>query len=117
MVDNEKIKKIVGIIVAEHDPIRVVLFGSCATGNISKDSDVDLIVIKTSDKPRFQRGFEIRKSLMTAGVPIDLLVYTPEEFEEAKNTRFSFLSMSLKGSKVLYEKQIQGVCRRSEVSK
>ena len=43
---------------------------------------------------------------MGTGVPIDLLVYTPEEFEDAKNTRFSFLSMSLKGSKVLYEKQV-----------
>ena len=106
MIDNEEIKKIVRIIVDEHDPIKVVLFGSCAMGNISRDSDVDLIVVKVSDKPRFQRGIEIRRSLMGTGVPIDLLVYTPEEFEDAKNTRFSFLSMSLKGSKVLYEKQV-----------
>ena len=60
MIDNEKIKKIVRIIVDEHDPIKVVLFGSCAMGNISRDSDVDLIVVKAYDKPRFQRGIEIR---------------------------------------------------------
>lgn len=94
------------VIVTKHDPVRVVLFGSCATGNITEDSDVDLIIVKSSDKPRFQRGIEIRKSLMGTGVPIDLLVYTPDEFEDAKNTRFSFLSVSLKDSKVLYEKQI-----------
>lgn len=106
MVDTEKIDQIVNVIVAEHDPVKVVIFGSCAKGIISKDSDIDLIIVKASDMPRFQRGLEIRKSLMGAGVPIDLLVFTPEEFEEARNTRFSFLSMALKDSKVLYEKQI-----------
>lgn len=105
MIDNEKIKMLVQVIVKEHDPVKVLLFGSCASGIITPDSDIDMIIVKPSDKPRYQRGIEIRKSLIGTGVPIDLLVYTPEEFDQDKNTRFTFLSTALKKSKVLYEKQ------------
>jgi predicted nucleotidyltransferase len=105
MIDSEKINMIVQVIVSEHDPVKVLLFGSCASGMINMDSDIDMIIVKPSDKPRYQRGIEIRKSLIGTGVPLDLIVYTPEEFDQDKNTRFTFLSSALKNSKVLYEKQ------------
>lgn len=105
MVTKEKINEIVNIIISQHQPVRIILFGSCASDNFSIDSDVDIVVVKDTDKPLFKRGNEIRKSLIGIGVPIDLLVYTAAEYEDAMNTRFSFLSMALKKSRILYEKQ------------
>jgi len=105
VVTQEKINAIVNIIISQHQPVRIILFGSCACNNFSQDSDVDIVVVKDTDKPRFKRGNEIRKSLIGIGVPIDLLVYTTAEYEDAINTRFSFLSMALKNSRILYEKQ------------
>ena len=106
MVTQEKINAIVNIIISQHQPVKIILFGSCVSNNFSQDSDVDIVVVKDTDKPRFKRGAEIRKSLIGMGVPIDLLVYTAGEYEDAMNTRFSFLSMALKNSRILYEKQI-----------
>lgn len=105
MVTQEKINAIVNIIILQHQPVRIILFGSYASNNFSQDSDVDIVVVEDTDKPRFKRGTEIRKSLIGMGVPIDLLVYTTAEYEDAINTRFSFLSMALKNSRILYEKQ------------
>ena len=105
MVTQEQINSIVNIIISQHKPLKIILFGSCAANNYSKDSDVDIVVVKDTDKPRFKRGVEIRKSLIGIGVPIDLLVYTAREYEDEMNTRFSFLSMALKSSRILYEKQ------------
>ena len=105
MITEEKINAIVNIIITQHHPVRIILFGSSATNNFSPDSDVDIVVVKETDQPRLRRGSEIRKSLMGLGVPIDLLVYTAAEYEDEMNTRFSFLSMALKNSRLLYEKQ------------
>jgi len=104
MIDKGKINSIVNVIVRQYDPEKIILFGSYASGNFTQDSDLDLVIVKESSIPRFKRGSEIRKSLIGVGVPMDLLVYTPEEFEEGKNIRFSFLYSALKTSKLLYEK-------------
>jgi predicted nucleotidyltransferase len=109
VVTEEKINAIVKIIISQHQPVRIILFGSCASNNYTQESDVDIVVVKETDKPRFKRGIEIRKSLLGMDVPIDLLVYTTAEYEDAINTRFSFLSMALKNSRILYEKQIAGI--------
>jgi predicted nucleotidyltransferase len=55
------------------------VFGSAATGEITQDSDIDLIlVVKESKIPFVQRGFEFL-DLFEAYPRLDILVYTPEE--------------------------------------
>jgi predicted nucleotidyltransferase len=63
-------------------PERIYLFGSCASGTPGGDSDVDLLVVlPRSDQDFFERGIAARRALRRIGVPIDVLVYTREEFE------------------------------------
>ncbi len=103
MIENSKIDEIVNKIALRFDPDKIILFGSYASGNPGHDSDLDLLIVQESDQPRHYRGFEIRKSLIGAGIPMDIIVYTPSEFESEKNTKFSFIHNALKTSKVLYE--------------
>ena len=63
----------------------VFLFGSYATGKIRKDSDVDIIVISPDfEKMSFIKRLELlsclRRSKITRSIPMDILGYTPEEF-------------------------------------
>ena len=37
-------------------------------------------------------------------VPVDLKIYTPEEFENERNFSFSFLNLAMNNSIVIYER-------------
>ena len=103
MIDNNKIYEIVSSIAKNFAPEKIILIGSYAAGNPSADSDLDLLIVKVTNKPKQHRSFDIRKSLIGSMIPIDILVYTPEEFNEEKSKDISFISYALKTAKVLYE--------------
>lgn len=61
------------------------LFGSAARRQLSKDSDVDIIIIFDTKAP-FTRRFEDFLDLKEILPSLDILVYTPEEFEKLIST-------------------------------
>jgi len=103
MISGEKISDIVKKIVLCYHPEKIILFGSYAKGVANEDSDIDLIIIKNTDLPRQQRGREIRKHLFGSLVPMDIKVYTPNEFNNDLTNQYSFVYEAVKNSKVLYE--------------
>ncbi len=90
---------------------KIVLFGSYAYGKPDKDSDIDLLIIKNTELPFNKRAHEIRKSLRGIGVPIDLIVYTPEEIEKWKDTKHSFIKEVQEKGEVLYEDKETHTCK------
>lgn len=58
----------------------VFLFGSAATGHLSPSSDLDLIIVAETQKPFTQRAEDFF-DLYDITCPLDILVYTPAEFE------------------------------------
>jgi predicted nucleotidyltransferase len=56
-----------------------LVFGSYARHDVGPDSDLDVIVVRETDLPRFRRDDDIRGALRL-GVPYDLITLTPEQF-------------------------------------
>jgi uncharacterized protein len=104
VIDKSKIDDIVFRIVNNFNPEQIILFGSYAKGTPNNDSDLDLLIIKETDLPRYKRGLDIRLSLIGTKVPMDILVYTKSEFENEKKEKYSFLNSAIKNSLVLYER-------------
>lgn len=104
MIDAKKIDEVVQKITNRFDPDKIILFGSCVNQNQNTDSDLDLVIIQDTNLPVHKRSAEIRYHLIGTKIPIDIFVYTNEEFEKEKNNRFSFLNLALQNSKVLYER-------------
>jgi len=50
---ESELSRIVNILIDNYNPLKVILFGSLANGEIHDYSDIDLIVIKESDKSFF----------------------------------------------------------------
>lgn len=100
---NHELSRILDIIIHEYKPQKVILFGSMVDGNIHDFSDIDLIVIKESDKPFYDRLEEIILLTMPE-VGADIFVYTPEEFESIQ-TRLFIKEEVLKKGKVIYSVQ------------
>jgi predicted nucleotidyltransferase len=102
-VDENTIKHIVEQILKVAHPERVILFGSAARGAMSRDSDLDLLVIeKIVENPR-ERTVRIRSALGSFGMPIDVIVMASERFEETKNTIGGIAYPANKYGKVIYE--------------
>ncbi len=76
MVTMKQIEEFSEKLVQEFQPIRIVLFGSYAKGIVTRDSDVDLLVILPFEgKPVF-KSVEMRLKLRPT-FPLDLIVRTP----------------------------------------
>ncbi len=105
MLAQEQIEKILKRIVNRYKPDKIVLFGSYAYGNPTEDSDLDLLVVRSSNLPRYKRAREIRKYLWEiTDVPKDIIVYTPEEIEDWRGVEEAFITNIMKKGKILYEK-------------
>jgi len=79
---------------------RAILFGSLARGDVGGQSDLDLIVIADTREPFPERCRRFYEALEPR-VGLDILVYTPDEFEAMRHGHF--LRRGLLGGKVIYE--------------
>jgi len=104
LIGKDKIAEIVNKIVSGYDPEKIILFGSYASGNPNKNSDLDLFVIKDTGLPRPQRAVQVRRLIYRSMIPIDLLVYTPKEVENSKNNKYSIVFEVFNSGKILYER-------------
>lgn len=81
----------------------VILFGSYAQGNPTKDSDLDLLVIKDDSTPNIQRNRLVRSFLQDLFIPVDVIVKSSEEFEKYKDIVGSVVYSANKYGRILYE--------------
>jgi predicted nucleotidyltransferase len=81
---------------------KIILFGSQAKGNQTKESDIDLVIISDDfkDKDIFERANITKdaeiKTIKKFLIPFDIVTLTPEEFEN------SMFFESTKEDKVIY---------------
>ena len=80
---------------------KAILFGSLARGDVAGSSDIDLILIKPTTK-KFSDRLEEALVMLDPQVSLDVLVYTPAEFEELLETT-SFLQDAVREGRVIYE--------------
>jgi uncharacterized protein len=81
---------------------RVILFGSYARNEAVATSDVDLMIVAESDLPRFKRSRSLYQMLRPYPFSMDLVVYTPAEVEQGKQSPLSFVSSVLREGKTVY---------------
>jgi len=83
-------------------PEKIILFGSYAEGTARPDSDIDLLVVWTTDLEPVKRYNAVSKVLDDFGVACDLIVKTPEEYERWRKVTNHIVFFADKYGKVLY---------------
>jgi predicted nucleotidyltransferase len=97
-VTEEILAEIVRRIVAKHDAEKIILFGSYAYGQPQQDSDVDILVVVKSSQSEIERYLAICQLLRPRPFPIDIIVKTPEELDEAlKRNNFFWQKLLAEG--------------------
>ena len=91
-------------IVAALQPHKIVLFGSYAYGNPTPDSDVDLLIVMETTDPPTVRFMRVARLLRPRLFPVDILVYTPQEIEDALKCNNFFIREICTRGITLYER-------------
>jgi len=101
---REIIKRMVEKIKREYQPEKIILFGSYAWGKPTKESDIDLVIIKNTTDRRIDRAVEVRTILDegNAMFPLDVLVYTPDEIKRRLEIEDDFVIEILEKGEILY---------------
>ena len=107
-LSKQLIEDMVQAIVEEVGPRRIYLFGSCARGSDTTDSDVDLLIVEDRTfGPEHNRWSElkrIRKALKPFRVPKDVLVYSRDEFERWEDSINHVIAHAVREGKLVYER-------------
>jgi predicted nucleotidyltransferase len=96
---ERELERIVGIL-RQMGVQQIVLFGSAAREKITAWSDLDLIVVLDSDLPFIKRLGLLYERIRPL-VGLDLLAYTPQEFEALRER--PFIRYALQEGRVLHE--------------
>ena len=99
------LKQIVTRLVDGLHPQRIYMFGSQASGQTTKESDFDLlVVVPESDLPRHQREALSYDLLWGITTPVDVIVLTKEEFDQTSHAKTSLAFTVKAKGKVLYDR-------------
>jgi predicted nucleotidyltransferase len=83
-------------------PDRIVVFGSWARGDAKPDSDLDLMVVAAVRGSLGDRTLVVRGPLLDLPVPMDIVVYTPEEYARLRHWKSSVAGIADREGRVLY---------------
>lgn len=97
-VSRNQIEAYCRVVAREFKPQKIILFGSCAHGKPTRESDVDLVIIMPFRGGDTKMAVKIQ-TRVGAPFPMDLLVWKPGRFSRLQ----SFNREVLARGKVMYE--------------
>ncbi len=106
-MDNKTIPQgvladIVRRIVEVAHPERIILFGSAVRGTMTRDSDIDLLVVTSGPAHRGHLTEDIYMNLIGVGQAVDIVVVTPEDVEQYKDSQAVVIAPAVREGKVIY---------------
>ena len=107
MVTLRQIQAYADEVARRFRPEKIILFGSHARGTARADSDLDFLIVEDGpfDAQRSRRGEITRLSniLFDYFIPMDFLVFTPQETDKWKNAKNHVIAHALREGRTLYE--------------
>lgn len=104
---EEWLPAVVERVVERFDPLRVILFGSLARGEMKYDSDIDLLVVfdEVELKNKRELAVDIRRAIAGVPVPVDVVVTDVDEIDRQGHIVGTVLRPALREGTVVYERQ------------
>ena len=102
-VDETVLTEVVRRVLAVAKPDRIILFGSAATGQMTKDSDIDILIVERAVRNRHEECVAITDAIGDVRFPVDVKVISSERFEATKNIIGGIAFPAHKYGGILYE--------------
>ena len=102
-LDPTILEEIVRRVVEVAQPDKIILFGSAATGEMTRDSDIDLLVLEPAPGDALDESTRIRRALRGLRQAFDIIVLSTDRFEETKSVVVGIAYPANKYGRVIYE--------------
>lgn len=101
---EEWLPEVVERLVERFDPLRVILFGSLARGEMGRDSDIDLLVVfeEVERQKKREVTVEIRRAIAGIPVPVDVVVADLDEIDREGHIVGTVLRPALREGTVVH---------------
>lgn len=100
---NKVLQDVTRRIVTSVNPRRVLLFGSAVRGEMTRDSDLDVLVVMQGTVHRRETAQKIYRDLHGAGIAVDVVVATEKDIQQYGQRAGTVLRRALQEGRVLYE--------------
>lgn len=100
--NSKIIDQLVKSIVENVHPLKIILFGSAARGELSVDSDIDVLVVMPENVHRRRTAQFLYRQITGIDMPYDIIVATPDDLRKHKNNIGLIYSTILKEGKEIY---------------
>src|SRR5438128_276035 len=104
MVGHEKIKQLSDAIAAKFAVEKIILFGSCAYGTATSDSDVDLLVVMDYQGRQIDMAAELRLAADFDDA-VDIIIFRPDELEQRYRQFNPIAREALDRGTILYDRR------------
>jgi len=101
----DHVREVVETIREGYDPEKIIVFGSYAHGTQREGSDLDILVVKNTDARWADRVRAVSRLLTPRRLPMDIIVKTSAEVEEALQERELFMRRVMEEGVVAYERE------------
>ena len=102
-IDESLVQEIIRRFLTVTRPEKVIVFGSAAGGEMTPDSDIDILVVEKEAGDKRKESVLIRKALRGLGYPFDIIVISKEWFDASKEVIGGIAYPADKYGKVIYE--------------
>jgi predicted nucleotidyltransferase len=102
-MDDELLSEIVRRVLKVTTPDGIILFGFAATGRMTKDSDIDLLIVESAPHNRHEESVTITDAIGDVRFPVDVNIIATERFEATKNIIGGIAYPAHKYGRVLYD--------------
>ena len=102
MLSEKTLGEIIRRIVEVVQPEKIILFGSAARGEMGPSSDVDLLVVKNGEFDQSRLVGDVYVNLHGVGQAVDVILVTPEQVEQYRNTHCLIIAPALREGKEVY---------------
>jgi len=99
---SEQLDEILQRLVPTLQPLRVILFGSAARGEMGPDSDIDLLVVMPEGTHRRHTMEEAHCLFTGLPFPVDVVVATPSDIERHAHSPGYIYATILREGRELY---------------
>jgi len=100
--DPDQLDQLIREIVEAVHPLRILLFGSAARGEMNPRSDVDLLVVVPDGTHRRRTARHLYRTVEGVTMPFDVIVATPSDLEKHRDNPGLVYRSVLREGKTVY---------------
>lgn len=104
-VTPEKVEAVVQRLIAVARPRKIILFGSYVRGQVTRDSDLDVLVVTddTVDNAHAE-SVRLRERVSDIDMPMDILVIPASEYERLRHRWDLIYYEATENGRIVYER-------------